>query len=131
MPNNTRELGIHPEKKSGKLIFSGNIPEYVWISNPKILRNHPGRIFSNPGGIWRPSWIHENFKFSTNPHKKCHVIPHFWIFWGKLIHFWCYFGDLTHILQNMVPQGVKYPNFSQNDPKYWYYANNFPIWTIR
>ena len=64
-------------------------------------------------------------------HTKCHVIPHFWIFWGKLIHFWCYFGDLTHILQNMVPQGVKYPNFSQNDPKYWYYANNFPIWTIR
>ena len=69
MLNNTRALGIHPEKTSGKLIFSGMIPEYVWISNPKILRNHPGRIFSNPGGIWRPSWIHENFKFSTNPHK--------------------------------------------------------------
>ena len=45
MLNNTRALGIHPEKTSGKLIFSGMIPEYVWISNPKILQNHPGRIF--------------------------------------------------------------------------------------
>jgi hypothetical protein len=24
----------------------------------------------------------------------------------------------------------KYQNFHKNDPKYWYYANNFTIWTI-
>ena len=26
--------------------------------------------------------------------------------------------------------GVNYPIFDKNDPKYWYYANNFTIWTI-
>ena len=35
--------------------------------------------------------------------RKSHVIPHFWIFGGKIIHFWCYFVDLTNIIQNMVP----------------------------
>ncbi len=39
--------------------------------------------------------------------------------------------DLTLSLFKVteVKLGVKYRNFDQNDPKYGYFANKFPIWT--
>ena len=49
----------------------------------------PRGIFLNPGWIWRPSWIYENFEFSTYPHKvSCNTSFLDILGGGKIVNFY-------------------------------------------
>ena len=82
MLNNTRELGIHPKKKIRKADFFQEI--YLSMSVFQIKKSSgitPVAFFQ----IQVEFGGHLGFMKISNfrlIHTKCHVIPHFWIFWG-------------------------------------------------